>query len=220
MLTLDELKRKGEQAFIEGQKIEIPDPGILWNDKLEALKNSNLQQQYERCLFEMRVEQAELMDFQPFTVEELTEILMGEKHTHEEEPKNRQNFEWMYNHHTGEILTGDDCNWGGVPDDFYLMRKESPWYLPPFCKKEVWRCRFGKLDFLERQIPYGVVLRINELKDVKVFNCFNVLAPIEAWTHQTDIDPIVVGTIWEMPKDDKGEWRKAGDVQHFFVAQW
>ena len=220
MFTLAEVKEQGDQAFIEGQKLEIPDPGVHWKDKLEALQESNLQQQYERCLFEMRIEQANTMGFQSFTVAELTEILMGEKHTHEEEHENRQSYEWMYNHHTGTILAGDDCDWGGKPEDLYLMRKESPWYLPPFCKKEVWRCRFGKLDHLERQIPYGIVLRINELKEVKMFNAFNVLAPIEAWEHQTDIDPIIVGTIWEMPKNDNGRHSKAGDVQHFFVAQW
>lgn len=221
MLTLAELKAKGEQVFVEDQKLAIPDPGIHWRDKLEALKESNLQQQYERCLFEMRVEQVTLMAFQPFTIAELTEIIMGEEHTDIEDAKNHQSYEWMYNHHTGTILSGDGCGWGGTAEDFYLMRKESPWYLPPFCKKEVWRCRFGKLDYLERQIPFGVVLKINELKDLKVFNCFNVLAPKEAWEHQTDIDPIVVGSIWELPMNEKKKRQtKAGDVQHFFIAQW
>ena len=82
--------------------------------------------------------------------------------------------------------------------------------MPPRTQKLVYK--------EERQIPYGVVLRINELKDVKIFNTFNVLAPIEAWTHQTDIDPIIVGSIWELPKKD-GRHNRAG-IQHFFVAQW
>lgn len=218
--TLEEVKEKGEKVWVEGQRLEIPDPGIRWKDKLEALQESKLQQQYERCLFEMRCKQAEMMGFQSFTVAELVEILMGEKHTHTKDAGDRQTYEWFYNHHTGTILCGKDCNWGGKPEDFYLLRKESAWYLPPFCKTEVWRCRFGKPDYLERQIPYGVVLRINELKDIKMFNAFNILAPIEAWKHQTDIDPIVVGSVWEIPQNKEGGHNSAGDTQHFFIAQW
>lgn len=99
------------------------------------------------------------------------------------------------------------------------MDKCNSWYLPPFKKKEVWRVRFGKLNYLKRDIPYGVVLRMNEVKKLKLFNVFNVMAPIEAWERKTDIDPIVVATIWELIKDEHGD-RIAGQVAHYFLAQW
>ena len=92
--------------------------------------------------------------------------------------------------------------------------------MPPFAKTEKWRCRFGKLDYLKRDIPYGVVLRIQEVKELKLFNVFHVLAPIEAWERKTDIDPIVVATIWELPPNKDGAYKTAGQVAHFFLAQW
>jgi len=78
----------------------------------------------------------------------------------------------------------------------------------------------GKLDYLKREIPYGVVLRINEIKKLNLFNVFNVIAPIEAWERKTDHDPIVMATIWEIEYNPNSEDRSAGDIAHFFVAQW
>jgi hypothetical protein len=76
------------------------------------------------------------------------------------------------------------------------------------------------LDYLKREIPYGVVLRINECKQLKLFNAFSVLAPMEAWEKKTDIDPIVVATIWELPLNNEKKRASAGQVAHFFLAQW
>lgn len=215
-MLLADLKAKSDKAF---ETLVIPEPAILWKDKLDALKTQNLQQQYERCLMDMRIEQVKMMGFQPITVDESVEILMGEKHTHRIETKDRHVYEWVYNHHNDQIITGRDCSWGSLATDYFLAKKIKPWYLPPFCTKEIWRCRFGKIDYLERDIPYGVILRINELKELKIFNCFSIVAPIEAWQHKTDIDPIVLGFIWEMPVTGN-EYSKAGDTQAFFIAQW
>jgi hypothetical protein len=44
---------------------------------------------------------------------------------------------------------------------------------------------------------------------------------MEAWEKKTDIDPIVVATIWEMPPKVNGkDSRIAGQVAHYFLAQW
>jgi hypothetical protein len=44
---------------------------------------------------------------------------------------------------------------------------------------------------------------------------------MEAWQRKTDIDPIVVATIWELPPQEKPkEGRSAGQAAHFFLAQW
>jgi len=105
---------------------------------------------------------------------------------------------------------------------FVRKEKVNAWFMPPFKEQEIWRCQFGKLDYLKREIPYPVVLQINELKKLKVFNCFNVLAPMEAWERKTDIDPIVVATVWEIPPNEKKDEppNKAGQAAHFFLAQW
>jgi hypothetical protein len=209
---------------MEEEVVELPEPSPHWQRKIEALEEADLWRQRQAAIFAMRCEQAEKMGFERLTSEEMVEMIMGETNTHQKEARtDRQTHEFFYNHHTDETQEGKDCSWGGKPEDFYRIEKRGLWYYPPFSKIEKWRCRFGKLDYLKRQIHYGVVLRMLEVKKLNLFNVFNVLAPIEAWEKETDIDPIVVATIWEVTdKDDKSPetFNTAGEVAHFFLAQW
>lgn len=218
-MTLTEIKETTDKIFED--KLVVPKPSVHWQRKLDALEEANLEQQYRSCLFDMRCEQATKMGFEPLDTEEMVEMLMGEKHTHDQDEvgEERQTHEFFYNHITGITLIGDKCNWGSKPHQFYRREKQNAWYLPPFSKFETWRCQFGKLDYLKREIPYGVVLRINEIKTLNLFNVFNVMAPMEAWERKTDIDPIVVASIWSI-KDENGRPMSADQVQHFFLAQW
>lgn len=219
MLTLEELRIQTDKIFQpvwdEGEELKVPQPSPHWLRKIEALEEAHLEQQRISAIFDMRCEQAKTMGFKQMKSGELVQTLMGEMHTNiKEKSDNRQNYEWFYNHHTGEILTGCNCNWGSEPVDYIRIDRKGPWYLAPFNKIEMWRCRFGKLDYLKREIPYGVVLRLNEIKKLNLFNVFNVLAPIEAWERKTDIDPIVTATIWSINKSN------ADQISHFFLAQW
>jgi hypothetical protein len=173
----------------------------------------------------MRCEQAEMLGFKQIESWDMATMLMGQEPTDQKERDDmaRQTYEYLFNHHTDEIFEKDACVWGGKPVDFYHLANTTPWFLPPFEKKEMWRCRFGKLDYLKRIIPYGVVLKIQEVKKLKLFNVFNVMAPLEAWEAKTDIDPIVVATIWQITdKHEKSseEFNTAGTTAHFFLAQW
>lgn len=228
MLTLGEIKIKTSQIF-ENRHCEennvglvVPSPGPDWQRKLEALENTNLKNQRNAAIFDMRCQQAEKLGFIKIHSSNLISLLMGEDHTDEKtrEDLPRQEHEWMYNHHTDITLDGKECNWGGYPVDFFRMERKSLWYIPPFSKVEKWRVRFGKLDYLKRTIPYGVVLRMMEVKELNLFNAFSVAAPIEAWERKTDIDPIVVASIWEITKNEKGTNLTAGQVAHYFLAQW
>jgi myosin-crossreactive antigen len=168
----------------------------------------------------MRCEQATTLGFEAIDSAEMVKMIMGEEHTHkDDEVGERQTHEFFYNHITGTTLAGDDCNWGGQPSQLHHMYKKNPWYMPPFVHFEKWRCQFGKLDYIKREIPYGVVLRLNEVKKLNLFNVFNIMAPMEAWERKTDIDPIVVATIWSIA-DENGKAKQADQVQHFFLAQW
>lgn len=209
MLTLQEVKEKTEKVFDDGLK--SPESFISMTDRLKALKKCGLTRHVARGAYELRLEQTKSMGFVQLSQETMVEMLMGEPHNSYKVGKVRSNYEWVYNHHTDEFLT----RWGGSSLDYFLRRGR-------FFKKEVWRCRFGKLDYLKITLPYGVVLRINELKERKLFNVFNVLAPIDAWIEEpkAHIDPIVVGSIWELPIDHDGGQSKAGRKEHFFIAQW
>ena len=156
-----EIKETTELVF-EKENLTIPEPNHHWKRKLEALEEAHLHQQRRDCLFDMRCEQAEMLGFEAIESSKMIEMLMGESHnTVKEDVGERQNHEFFYNHITGITLEGDKCNWGSKPIQFSLQEKKFQWHIPPFGMIEKWRCQFGKLDHLKREIPYGVVLRIN-----------------------------------------------------------
>jgi hypothetical protein len=222
VLALENLKKatsaifENDDGMIKG--IVLPEPPILMKDKLLALEEGKLSKHRSSCIFDMRCWQAKELGFQQLESGEMVRMLMGNPHTEEDEGAERQTYEWVYNHHTDTEMTSD--GWGGKPTIFKRIVRAGLWYAPPFSKTKVWSCQFGKLDYLKREIPYGVVLRINESKQLKLFNCFNVIAPQEAWERKTDIDPIVVATIWELPPVEEKKNKTVGQVAHFFLAQW
>ena len=226
MLTLTEVKVRTDEIFDfekTGQEgLVLPEPSLHWKRKLEALEEAHLTQQWRECLFDMRCEQAKMLGFERIDTDVMVEMLMGQPSTEsgENEKEERQNHEWVYNHLTDKTLNGKECNWGGKPTDFFRLEKKAPWHWPPFAKIEVWRVRFGCLDYIRREIPYGVVLRMQEVKKLNLFNCFSIMAPVEAWERKTDIDPIIVATMWSFADKDGKEMNSAGTTAHFFLAQW
>ncbi len=220
-MLLKEVEESTSQIFeneVGCKELVVPEPPLIWKDKLEAFESNNLESQKTSLIFDLRCWQAKEMGFSQIESSEMVKMLMGEPHTDQVTGKERQTCEWMYNHHTDELAS--DCSWGGNPEIFKMVDRKGFWYMPPFSKYTVWQCQFGKLNYLKRTIPYGVVLRIAECKKTKLFNCFHVLAPLEAWERKTDIDPIVVATIWEIVESEDGKRNLAGQVAHFFLAQW
>ena len=215
MISFESVKNNVNEIF--SNELIVPEPPIHWKDKIEALEEADLDKQRAAAIYDMRKWQAAEMGFQEIDSADMVEMIMGQPHTLSEDGKNRQQYEWIYNHHLD--TNDDDSGWGGKPTIFKRIEKVGLWHLPPFSKKVVWEVQFGKLNYLEREIPYGVILRINEIKKLKLFNCFNVMAPMEAWQKKTDIDPIVVASIWELPPSIEKK-STAGSVSHWFVAQW
>ncbi len=219
MFDLKEVKESTAQVFEDEmgcKELVVPVPPQIWKDKLEAFENNKLESQRTSLIFDLRCWQAKEMGFIQIESSEMVKMLMGEEHTDSFDAKDRQSYEWVYNHHKDEIHT--DRTWGGRPTIFKRIAREGFWHLPPFSKTKKWECQFGKLDYLKRVIPYGVVLRIEECKKTKLFNAFHVLAPMEAWERKTDIDPIVVASIWEWVEAEKTT--TTGQTAHFFLAQW
>lgn len=214
-MLLTEVINETDKIFTP--EVKNPEPSLDWQRKIVALKEANLPNHSSAAIFDMRCEQAAKIGFKQITVADMVEMLMGEKHTDQKDAKVRQRYEWIYDHHTNKHSDNKTESWGGKPTIFIRKKRRV---LFPLLKKEIWRCQFGKMDYLKRQIPYGVILRMQEVKKIGLFNCFNVLAPMEAWERATEIDPIVAATIWELPPPDDEGKERAGQVAHFFLAQW
>lgn len=216
---MNDVKSSTDRIFeseMGANDLSVPVPPPLWKDKMDAFEASNLTSQRTSLIFDMRCWQAAEMGFRRIESGEMVQMLMGESHTATITSDSRQTYEWIYNHHDDKVQS--ESNWGGKPEIFQRIDRQGFWYMPPFANKIIWQCQFGKLNYLKRTIPYGVVLRIEECKKTKLFNAFNVLAPLEAWERKTDIDPIVVASVWEIVETEKST--SAGQVAHFFVAQW
>lgn len=216
--TLERIRLTTNDIFASSEP-KLPVPSMDWKRKLEALEAASLTTQRDKMLLDMRAWQAEKMGFTKVTVPEAVTMLMGQPPTHETTVKDesrRQVLEWMYCHHEDKAVEGDECTWVDQPHQYYRMEKGSLWHVPPFARKEAWRVQYGMLNYLRREIPHGVVLRLLECKALKLFNAFQVLAPMDAWLTDADIDPIIIGEIWEKPRGKN----TSGREERFFVAQW
>lgn len=214
MLTFNEIVAETNPIF--EKELVLPEPPIRFKDQIEALKEAKLPRQRSACIFEMHNWQAKELGFKQMTVSEMVKTLMGEPHTDLRRDGEKQKNEWLYNHHTGEI----DTTWTYTQLSYARLERTNLWHLPPFCKKTKWEVLTGKMDYLKREIPYGVVLKINELKKLKIFNSFNIAAPKDAWLTQKEIDPILYGSIFQMPPDDTGKYSNVGAATDYFIARW
>jgi hypothetical protein len=215
-LMLEEVIKSTNDLFTGSLDMKVPEPSADWKRKLEALEEATLPTHRAKLLLDLRTWQAAAIGFRQVTTEQCVEMLMGEPHTHVYETSIKHRLEWAYCHHDDTIEQGEECEWSNNCTQYAKMEKRGFWHLPPFSKKEVWRCQKGMFNYLRREIPYGVVLRLIECKKLKLFNAFQVIAPMDAWLTDAEIDPIIVGEIWEKPIGQ----HTSGRENYFFIAQW
>jgi hypothetical protein len=213
MLTLEEIKATTANIHITSLP---PINNEDWTRKIKALQEAHLYDQMNRVKFEARVWQAEQLGFVRLTGKEAVTMLMGKPPTFSmKELDQTHRHEYLYDHvydtdkHTSFLFSSLD---GFHPTDFYRYERRR-WF--PLTHKKVWTCRMGSLGALAKDIPYGVVLRVNEVKNLKLFNAFTAVAPIELWLDKPTprTDPIVLATIY-------ANTYNVEKAAHFFLAQW
>lgn len=212
-----EISKQTTELFEKGLEKELPVPPPKFKDHIAALKEARLTAATDGAIFDMRCWQAAALGLTQMSNEEIVLSLMGEPHTHSGELRTDQEFEWAYSHH-------EDREWHRSMSPWYFDRivKETPWWKPPFCPVRKWRVVGGVVNYLKKEIPYGIVLRMNELRKLKIFNCFMAFAPEAAWRSMGAVDPIIVGRISECARDNEAEERylKGGKQATFFIGRW
>ena len=92
------------------------------------------------------------------------------------------------------------------------ITKKQGWF-----GKILWEYTIGSLHNYTEQIPLGIVLRMSEMKKLKLFNRFHIIAPTEKFRIELK-DPIVVASVekelWWAPKADRDQHR------YYFVGKW
>ena len=218
LLILDDAEENLQNVFC-AERLEIPEPPVEWKRKIKTFEKTNLSNQHEAAIFDMRCWQANKLGFVEYSLSEFVEMLMGVKHTEIKESGTRHNHEWVFFHNSGKILIGDDCNWGSDIDHYIRKVKKNPWFLPPFWKQIVWDCVFGCIDYVRFGMPVELALRIERLRELQLFNCFSVVGPHCAFSSVGgECDALIVtADIWELPGSEPS---KAGKIKRYYLGRW
>ncbi len=226
MFDLGDVITQTDKIFSNGE-LSLPEPSADWQKRLAAFADAEWEEQHDELLLDMRIEQAKKLGFQKITNSERVEMLMGEERTDDKEGKLRHKTDWIYNHHDDEVLTVEGHNWGSKCHEYWRIQKIGPFFKPPFLPVEVWRIQSGKLPYLKEEVPREVALRILRVKELDLFNAFEVIGPMEMWKDNDDDDDdekvgaIITAELWLLPKNDKKDDRaNAGRTAHFFLAHW
>ena len=212
MISLQEMNDLTE-CTIENLSEEEQKVSPDWQRRLDVYKEAGLDYQLESVIFEMRCERAKSLGFQEVELPDLVELIMGEPSTSHRLGIEKQKYEYFYEHDVNKILTGEDCTWSNNATDYFRVEKFR------LKSRKRWTCRFGRLNYLRKTIPYGVVLKIQEVKKLKLFNNFNVVAPIECWEKDIEIiDPILTASIGLMKKTDDN--KTITQSKYYFIAKW
>ena len=169
--------------------------------------------------FEMRCRMMEQLGFRKFAnSEEALEFFIEGKAPERDNTPDRAYryypYSWIYDHRTDkEHKCGNST-----------ITKPNGARVRWFIQRYGWKTKqgwmtIGPVDCLKQPVPTGVLLSMHDMQQHKLVNCFHAIAPIEAWKPGEKIDPIVFGTIWELPDDD-GSGTERGEEAHFFIAKW
>lgn len=177
--------------------------------RIEAFQSAGMLSHADELIFNIRCNRARLK-FATCPLSSFVEILTGKPHTHLFESTERQPYEWAYNHLDGKEYVSPNCTY--YTDQIVFARIEKRFWDN---LKEVWRVQVDRLDAFEPKVPYGIVLKINEIKKLKLFNAFCILAPTAQYKSLNTA--MALGEIWHLTREvDFYSVNRA----YFLIAKW
>ncbi len=211
MMELQKLVEQTNKVFENNDELVLPKPPEEMYRKLEAYKSAGLKRQGEFLTREIRQWQSREIGLIQFEADDFVRMLMKEDFS-KKMRTGRTSDNKFHRFIEADSYSGETC---GRSDGRYIQR----WVRKNgFFSSTKWEVSHGLLEYLDPEIPYGVVLKISELKKLHLFNIFSVFAPSEAFSISAYVDPIVVGEIWT--PDNPDSWSKLDYVDLFFIAQW
>jgi len=197
------LSKKTKPLF--EKELSIPPYPPDMQRRLDAYKEADLTDQAKTLIFQYRCNEIEKLGFQKVDPKKLAEKFGGTGEWRSS--NNAVRYEWFYDHVNGTTLSASTYNWAA---------DNRPWFTPTTFHDNKAKSFLGCLDYLKSPMPYGVVLKMQELKKANLFNAFNVLAPIECWRETIHTDPILLGVVHELVSNNKVNPQQ----QFFFIAEW
>lgn len=190
-MTLRDLIQQADMAFDKHLAVKKPNQDYL--DALRALnlsKHSRLYGDYDRH------QMAESVGLPQVTIRETIEMMVDSpiKRVIELTPSldNQEHF-WHRSQHY-RTFRPEQISFETVSGQFYQFQVGCP-------------------NYLKSKIPYGVLLRMKEVQDLNLFDCFFAIAPLDRWLpgEPANTDPVIVTSL-RNPEDHC--------YRHFFLAQW
>ncbi len=181
--------------------------------RAQAYMDANLSSHLRILSYDYRVDKAKNLGLIAHPLDKFVSILMGNPPTRISTSWGHFTYEYVYDFVKNTELDRSDL-W--VPNLTFLR---GHWW-----SKDHYVVQNRPMGQLLRPIPYGVVLRLQEIKELKLFNAFSVLAPREAFaTQQFAHDPIVIGEMWRNETPQRNEYDSLYDSTqqtYFFIAKW
>jgi hypothetical protein len=217
MQTLDQLQEKSNQLWHE-DKFVIPSIPINTQDYIQAYRDLNLNKHANELYFHARCQQAISMGFSFLTPFEIAKMLICKPNAKIIKVDRYESYEqnWFYDHLFDKCYDQTTAKFSQLP----LMSYETNKW---FNREKI--CMVP-INMLKCAIPYGVLLRIMELKKLKLFNCFYAFAPeqvirTEMYIKPASVDPVIVATMSNGHHINHNTvYINRHELAHFFVAKW
>jgi hypothetical protein len=218
MTKLETLAKKTDAVLSLDEEFKLPDLSAQTKDYIDAYRKLGLTNHESDLHFYAKGEIAKKAGLQEVSEEEIVRMLTGDEVT--------------------PIKKSIDVSYFTDIEEFFdpLFNKQyrasfrkRVFHAPFFSRTKFEDIHMIPLSGLKCAIPYGVLLRVLELKKLNFFNCFLAFAPESViregtYARVARVDPIIVASL------AKGHVREFGrngrintqavEFKHFFVAKW
>lgn len=148
--------------------------------------------------FQLKCDIAEKLGFKKFDLSELAEMLTGHRLKNLKTNGNWYDLDWVE-------LDGK----GASRVRGLTFRANGKDYT------------VGPLNYLKSKMPRSVMASIAECKENKIFHTVLGMAPTELWSEPANIDPLVMGVIFEDPSSEvQNVTPERNSAAFYFLAKW
>jgi hypothetical protein len=218
--TLEQVSSEVEK-ILQIDPLKLPKPSEDQQRRTDmALKH--LKSPYHDAIrkFRTRCWQSEELGLQRMSLLEIGELLMGKKY--------RKISTWMgWDGKPGKWARNDpqEHKFEYFYDPRYGVRTEPMGQEPLVLKG--WfgpKLYLSRLPNLHDEVPYPALLKVDQFKELKLFNCFSIVGPKKAFRKMSKpvpepIDPVLVGCIYNLEYTPKG-LDDPNFVAYFPLAKW
>lgn len=221
--TLQQIQAKIE--FILSQdELELPEPNAVELAKLEAV-TQHISSTYHTSLrrFKTRCWQAETLGLDQMNLRQVAKLISDKKYS-------RVKTWWGWDGKPGKWERADDkekyasCLFEHFYDPFGDVTWNNFGLEPLFVRGNGPTLMLGRLGDFNSEIPYAALLKVQQFKDLKLFNCFSILGSPDCFRSQakqkkSKLTPVLVGCMYNLDYQPQ-QLDDPNYVAYYPLAKW